>query len=76
LLQRGYGINLFGDVVGVSNLGKGSGTQRAFLARPAAAMTDFGGPQGQSAARDLNDFGAVAGGSGGGQLHAVLWRLP
>ena len=34
--SEGYGINMFGDVVGVSNLGKRSGTQRAFLARPAA----------------------------------------
>ena len=77
--SEGYGINMFGDVVGVSNLGapgKRSGTQRAFLARPAAAMTDFGGLKGQSAARDLNDFGVVVGGSGSGQLHAVLWRLP
>ena len=74
--SEGYGINVFGDVVGVSNLGKRSGTQRAFLARPAAAMTDFGARQGQSAARDLNDFGVVVGGSGSGRLHAVLWRLP
>ena len=72
----GYGINTFGDVVGVSNLGKRSGTQRAFLARPAAAMTDLGAPRGQSAARDLNDFGVVVGSSGSGQLHAVVWRLP
>jgi len=50
---------MFGDVVGVSNVGKRSGTQRAFLARPTAAMTDLGAPQGQSAARDLNDFGVV-----------------
>ena len=71
----GYGINTFGDVVGVSNLGKRSGTQRAFLARPAAAMTDLGA-QGQGAARDLNDFGVVVGGSGSGQPHAVVWRLP
>ena len=50
---------MFGDVVGVSNVGKRSGTQRAFVARPAAAMTDLGAPQGQGWARDLNDFGVV-----------------
>jgi probable HAF family extracellular repeat protein len=74
--SEGYGINTFGDVVGVSNLGKRSGTQRAFLARPAAAMTDLGAQEGQSAARDLNDFGVVVGGGGSGQLHALVWRLP
>ena len=73
--SEGYGINAFGDVVGVSDVGKRSGTQRAFLARPGAAMTDLG-TQGQSAARDLNDFGVVVGGSGSGQPHAVVWRLP
>jgi len=72
--SEGYGINTFGDVVGVSDLGKRSGT-RAFLARPAAAMTDLG-VQGQSAARDLNDFGVVVGGSGRGPLQALVWRLP
>jgi hypothetical protein len=39
-------------------------------------MMDLGAPQGQSVARDLNDFGVVVGGSGGGLPHAVLWRLP
>ena len=39
-------------------------------------MTDLGAPRGQSAARDLNDFGVVVGGGGTGRLHAVLWRLP
>ena len=33
-------------------------------------------PRPQSAARDLNDFGVVVGGSGSGQLQAVVWRLP
>ena len=73
--SEGYGINTFRDVVGVGNLGKRSGTPRAFLARPAAAMTDLA-QQGQSAARDLNDFGVVGGGSGRGPLHAVVWRFP
>ena len=75
--SSGSGINTFGDVVGWSNLGSRSGTQRAFLARPAGAMTDLGAPQGQSAARDLNDFGVVVGGaSARGRVHAVVWRLP
>ena len=38
-------------------------------------MTDLAA-QGQSAARDLNDFGAVVGGGGGRGVHAVLWRVP
>lgn len=29
-----------------------------------------------SNAHDVNDAGAVVGGSGSGQLHAVVWRLP
>jgi len=74
--SESYGINSVGDIVGVSNIGKRTGTQRAFLAKPGARMTDLGGPRGQSAARDLNDFGTVVGGSGPGQLHAVLWKLP
>jgi probable HAF family extracellular repeat protein len=73
--SEGYGINSFGDVVGVSNLGKRSGTQHGFLARPDALMADLAA-QGQSAARDLNDFGAVVGGGGGRGVHAVLWRGP
>ncbi|HEU4892177.1 MAG TPA: hypothetical protein VFT47_11550 [Vicinamibacterales bacterium] len=73
--SEGYGINAFGDVVGVSNLGKRSSTQHGFLARPDALMTDLAA-QGQSAARDLNDFGAVVGGGGGRGVHAVLWRVP
>jgi hypothetical protein len=32
--SEGYGINMFGDVVGVSNLGNRSGTQRAFWRVP------------------------------------------
>jgi probable HAF family extracellular repeat protein len=73
--SEGYGINAFGDVVGVSSLGKRSSTQHGFLARPDALMTDLAA-QGQSAARDLNDFGAVVGGGGGRGVHAVLWRVP
>jgi probable HAF family extracellular repeat protein len=73
--SEGYGINAFGDVVGVSSLGKRSSTQHGFLARPDALMTDLAA-QGQSVARDLNDFGAVVGGGGGRGVHAVLWRVP
>ena len=73
--SEGYGINAFGDVVGVSSLGKRSSTQHGFLARPDALMTDLAA-QGQSAARDLNDFGVVVGGGGSRQVHAVLWRVP
>ena len=73
--SEGYGINAFGDVVGVSSLGKRSSTQHGFLARPDALMTDLAA-QGQSAARDLNDFGVVVGGGGSRQVHAVLWRAP
>ena len=71
----GLGINTFGDVVGFSNVGSRSGTQKAFLARPGAAMIDFA-LQGQSVARDLNDSGVIVGASGSGQSHAVLWRVP
>jgi len=73
--SEGYGINTFGDVVGVSSPGKRSSTQHGFLARPDALITDLAA-QGQSFARDLNDFGAVAGGGGGRGVHAVLWRVP
>jgi probable HAF family extracellular repeat protein len=66
--SQGYGINNFGDVVGVSG-------QRAFLAN-SSGMTDLGTLRGQSWARDVNDFGVAVGGSGSGQLHAALWRLP
>ena len=72
--SEGYGINAFGDVVGVSSLGKRSSTHHGFLARPGALMTDLAA-QGQSVARDLNDFGAVVG-IGGARNHAVLWRVP
>jgi len=61
--------------LGGHNLGKRSGTQHGFLARPDALMTDLAA-QGQSAARDLNDFGVVVGGGGSRQVHAVLWRAP
>jgi probable HAF family extracellular repeat protein len=71
----GHGINTFGDVVGVSTLGKRSGTEHGFLARPGAVMMDLAA-QGQSWARDLNDFGAVVGGGGGRGSRAVLWRVP
>jgi len=73
--SEGYGINAFGDVAGVSSLGKRSSTQHGFLARPDALMTDLAA-QGQSAARDLNDFGVVVGGGGSRQVHAALWRVP
>ena len=73
--SESYGINTFGDVVGVSAVGKRSGTQHGFLARPGAIMMDLMA-RGQSAARDLNDFGAVVGSGGGGLPHAVLWRVP
>jgi probable HAF family extracellular repeat protein len=74
--SAGLGINSFGDVVGFSNISRrGSGVQHAFLAN-ASGITDLGALRGQSAARDLNDFGLVVGGSGSGRLHAVLWRLP
>jgi probable HAF family extracellular repeat protein len=73
--SEGYGINAFGDVVGVSSLGKRSSTQHGFLARPDAIMTDLAA-QGQSWARDLNDFGIVVGGGGSRGVHAVLWRVP
>jgi hypothetical protein len=52
-----------------------SGLQRAFLVT-ALGMADLGAVKGTSVARDANDFGAVVGASGGGSLHAVLWRLP
>jgi probable HAF family extracellular repeat protein len=77
--SESYGINTFGDVAGVSNVGKRSGlsgTQHGFVARMGSLMIDLAA-QGQSAARDLNDFGVVVGEGGGGALpHAVLWRLP
>jgi probable HAF family extracellular repeat protein len=73
--SEGTGINTFGDVVGFSSLGKRSSTQHGFLARPGAIMMDLA-VQGQSAARDLNDFGVVVGSGGGGQTHAVLWKVP
>jgi hypothetical protein len=63
------------DEVGVSSLGKRSRTQHGFLARPDAVMTDLAA-QGQSWARDLNDFGVVVGGGGSRQVRAVLWRVP
>ena len=40
--SEAYGINAFGDVVRVSNLGKRSSTQRAFLARAVGVMEDLG----------------------------------
>ena len=73
--SEGYGINSFGDVVGVSNVGRRpSSGQHAFLAN-SSGMTDLGSLGGTSAARDLNDFGIVVGESSS-RLHAVLWRLP
>ena len=76
--SESYGINNFGDVVGVSNFGRRAGLQHAFLfLASAAAMTDLGALRGDSAARDVNDFGlVVGGGSTGRSLHALLWRLP
>jgi probable HAF family extracellular repeat protein len=73
--SESYGINRFGDLVGVSSLGKRSSTQHGFLLRPDSIMMDLAA-QGQSAARDLNDYGAVVGSGGGGLPHAVLWRVP
>jgi probable HAF family extracellular repeat protein len=74
--SEGYGINNFGDVVGVSHVGGRRGLQHAFFAG-AATMTDLGALRSDSAARDLNDFGyAVGGGSTGKSHHALLWRLP
>jgi probable HAF family extracellular repeat protein len=74
----GYGINTAGTVVGVSDLGGRRGNQHAFLAKSGASMTDLGALRGQSAARDLNDFGTIVGSSGGGngQLHAAIWKKP
>ena len=46
--------------------GSGPVRQHGFLARPDALMTDLAA-QGQSAARDLNDFGVVVGGGGSRQ---------
>jgi probable HAF family extracellular repeat protein len=75
--SAGLGINSFGDVVGFSNVSRrGSGVQHAFLASSTGLMTDLGALRGQSAARDLNDFGVAVRGSGSGRMHAVLWRLP
>jgi len=76
--SQGYGINNFGDVVGVSNSGqRRSGLNHAFLSLAGAAgMTDLGAIRGDSAARDVNDFGyAVGEGRAGPSLHAMLWRL-
>jgi probable HAF family extracellular repeat protein len=72
----GFGINTAGTVVGVSDLGGRRGSQHAFLAKPGARITDLGALRGQSGARDLNDFGTIVGGSGNGQLHAAIWKLP
>jgi probable HAF family extracellular repeat protein len=74
--SEGYGINGLGDIVGVSSIGLRSGTQHAFLSKPGGRITDLGALRGQSAARDLNDFGTVVGGSGKAQLHAAIWKLP
>ena len=76
--SEGYGINTTGTAVGVSQLGGKRGNQHAFLATPGASMTDLGALRGQSAARDLNDFGTIVGSSGGGngQLHAAIWKKP
>ena len=76
--SESYGINSFGEVVGVSNFGRRSGLQHAFLFLGGpAGMTDLGALRGDSAARDVNDFGyVVGGGSTGKSLHALLWRLP
>jgi probable HAF family extracellular repeat protein len=71
----GFGINTAGTVVGVSDLGGKRGSQHAFLARLGAPMTDLGALRGQSAARDLNDFGTIVGDSGR-QPHAAIWKLP
>ena len=74
--SEAYGINSYGDVVGVSNISRRrSGSQHAFLAN-LAGITDLGAVHGQSLARDLNDYGVVVGAGGSGRLHAVLWRLP
>jgi probable HAF family extracellular repeat protein len=65
--SQGFGINSFGDVVGVS----GRSGQRAFLAN-SLGMVNLG----EGLARDLNDFGNVVGARNvRGGLHAVLWTL-
>jgi probable HAF family extracellular repeat protein len=77
--SESYGIDSFGDVVGVSNVSRRhTGLQHAFLfLANAAAITDLGAFRGDSWARDVNDFGfVVGGGSTGRSLHAFLWRLP
>ena len=50
----------------------------ASLARPAAAMIDLGAEQGQSATRDLNDFGAVVGPAacGGLETSTTIFKGP
>jgi probable HAF family extracellular repeat protein len=77
--SEGYGINSFGDVVGVSNFSQRRGSvQHAFeFLAGAIDMTDLGALHGDSWARDVNDFGYVVGGGRTGKsTHALLWRLP
>ena len=71
--SEGLGINTAGTVVGWSDISK-RGNQRAFQAKRGARLTELGGPRKQSVARDLNDFGTIAGTISGD--HAAIWKLP
>jgi probable HAF family extracellular repeat protein len=73
--SAGVGISTAGTVVGWSDVTR-RGNQRAFQAMPGGRMTELGGPKGQSAARALNDFGTIAGGTGNGPSHATIWKMP
>ena len=75
--SAGSGINTAGTVVGWSDVS--SAVTRVisvpFSLTREHAMTEPGGPRGQSAARALNDFGTIAGTIFSGQTHAVIWKL-